>query len=419
MRVVLTSQGSTGDIVPMIALGRALVAAGHETTFAAINLYKDLIESAGVPFHPVPPEWTREDGQAAMKDLARIGQPLKQLRRIYEFGLPNYEAYLDEIEALTKDADVLVSSYLYPMLQPLAERNGAKFAVATFAHNAVPNALNAPLPGLALPWLPQPLGRAWRSAWWRIADFAVTRTLNPVVEQPLKARGLPTAPSFFCRPAPLALVTVSDKLFAPPRHTLDPRFVFTGYWRYQTPADDAAERQLDAFTGGEAVPILNFGSVTWDNAVREFDILMAKWPANKKLIVQSGWAGFRQMSGAERPEIKIIGHANHDRLFRRASVIIHHGGAGTTASALHSGRPQIIIPHIADQSFWASECHRLGLSLTGDKRSWPLELSRWVSQVEGDPAFRQNAEAAAANLAGEDGPAKAVAVLEAYVAGHK
>lgn len=414
MRVVITSHGSTGDIVPMIALGRALIDAGHETVFATSVLFKDLIENAGVPFKRVPPDWTREDGQSAMKDLARVKQPLKQLKRIYEFGLPHYEEYLDEIEALAKDADVVVSSYLYPMLQPLAERQGAKFAVATFAHNAVPTTKNAPLPGLEMPWLPGAIGRTWRKAWWAIADLAVTRTLNGVVAEPLRSRYLPTAPSFFRKPAPLALVTVSEKLFGPPRETLDPRFVFTGYWRYQTPSEDTFEAELDRFCAGREVPVLNFGSVAWDDATREFDLLLAKWPANKKLIVQSGWAGFRQMSGAERPEIKIIGHANHDRLFKRASVIIHHGGAGTTASALHSGRPQVIIPHIADQNFWASECKRLGLSITGNKNTWPRELGEWVKTVEQENRYRRNAEAAAKKLAQEDGPAFAVKQLEEY-----
>lgn len=414
MRVVLTSHGSTGDIVPMIALGRALTAAGHETVFAASTLFQDLIEGAGVPFRRVPPDWKYEDGQSAMKHLARTAQPLKQLQRIYEFGLGFYDEYFDILEELTADADLLVSSYLYPLLASLAERHGAKFAVATFAHNSVPTTVNSPLPELEFSWLPEPLGRAWRGAWWAIGDAVVSNTLNGVVADILKARGMRPAPSFFRRPAPLALVTVSEKLFGPQPGQVDPRFVFTGYWRYQTPVDDTLEAKLDKWCGGQEVPVLCFGSVTWDNAQREFAELLAVWPANKKLIVQSGWAGFQQISGAERPEIKIIGHANHDRLFARASVIIHHGGAGTTASALHAGRPQIVIPIIADQSFWASECRKLGVAMTGDKRYWARRLGQWVSDVENQPTLRRKAEEVAAILKAENGPQRAVAELEKY-----
>ena len=46
--------------------------------------------------------------------------------------------------------------------------------------------------------------------------------------------------------------------------------------------------------------------------------------------------------------------APHSWLFPRCKFIIHHGGAGTTARALASGKPSIIIPVLrwADQTLW-------------------------------------------------------------------
>ncbi|WP_309386662.1 glycosyltransferase [Cerasicoccus frondis] len=415
MRVVITSHGSTGDMVPMVALGRALIDAGHRVVFVAPVLFQPLIEGAGVPFHETPPDWSTEDGRDAMKQLSRIKSPMNQLKRIYEFGLGDYEEYFSILETLTADADLLLSSYLYPCLEALAEKQGAQFAVATFAHNAVPTATQAPLPYLDFPWLPGALGRAWRGLWWAIADNAVRISLNRVIGDVLKAHQLSTNWSFFRRPAPLALVTVSEKLFAPQTGDVDPRFLYVGYCRYQTPPDEALEAELDAFCGNEPVPVLNFGSVTWDGATDQFAELLQRWPKGKKLIVQSGWAGFAQLPGAERSDIKLIGHANHDRLFARASAVIHHGGAGTTASALHAGAPQIIIPHIADQFFWASECQRLGVAMIGRKKQWPSELAQWVNTVEGNPAFAAKAQETAASLKQENGPVRAVKELEAYV----
>jgi len=416
MRVILTSHGSTGDIVPLVALGRALQAAGHEVAFAAGTLFQDLIEGANVPFEPVPPAWDREEASDAMRQLARVNQPLDQLKQIYAFGAPCLLDYIDRIDALTKGADLLVGSYLYPFLQTVAERNGAKFAVATYAHNAVPTRDNAPLPGIALPWLPSAIGDCWRDAWWRVADFAIAKTLNGVVGRKLRERDIPPVRRFFREPAPLALVTVSPSLFAPPPGRTDPRFQFTGYWRFQTEPDDRTERELDDFCGGEPAPVLNFGSVAFDDAADLFTRFLANWPAGKKLIVQSGWAGFQQARGAERDEVKLIGHANHDRLFARASVVIHHGGAGTTASALHAGRPQIVIPHIADQHFWADEVKRLGVALVGKRAEWPEALPMLIMGAESHPPLRQKAEEVAAVLRREDGPGRAVELLETYAA---
>ncbi|WP_309399298.1 glycosyltransferase [Cerasicoccus maritimus] len=415
MRVVITSHGSTGDMVPMVALSRALLDAGHDVVFTAPDLFQDLIEGAGVPFYEVPPKWSTEDGRTAMKALARIKSPMNQLKRIYEFGSGHYQEYFEKLEALTEGADLLVSSYLYPCLQALAERQGAKFAVATFAHNAVPTDDQSPLPLLDFPFLPGALGVAWRRLWWWIADTAVVPTLNGVVGADLRARGYSTKWSFFRRPAPLALVTVSEKLFAPGKGRVDPRFVYTGYWRYQTPVNDAFEAEVDAFCAGERVPVLNFGSVTWDSATDEFTELLEVWPRGKKLIVQSGWAGFAQLPGAERKDILLIGHANHDRLFARASVVIHHGGAGTTASVLHAGVPQIVIPSIADQFFWARQCEKLGVAIIGRQKTWSRDLPQWVATVEAGAGYRASAVSVAETLGQEDGPAKAVRMLEDYV----
>ena len=51
MRFLLTSHGSTGDIFPVIRLGRALVEAGHDVRFMpSVNLFKKDVESAGLKF---------------------------------------------------------------------------------------------------------------------------------------------------------------------------------------------------------------------------------------------------------------------------------------------------------------------------------------------------------------------------------
>jgi UDP:flavonoid glycosyltransferase YjiC (YdhE family) len=33
-------------------------------------------------------------------------------------------------------------------------------------------------------------------------------------------------------------------------------------------------------------------------------------------------------------------------------MVIHHGGAGTTAAGLRAGIPNIVIPFMGDQPFW-------------------------------------------------------------------
>ncbi|KAH7435201.1 hypothetical protein KP509_06G054400 [Ceratopteris richardii] len=49
-------------------------------------------------------------------------------------------------------------------------------------------------------------------------------------------------------------------------------------------------------------------------------------------------------------------------LFPKCCLVIHHGGSGTTAAALHSGVPQVICPFILDQFYWAERMAWIGVS---------------------------------------------------------
>ncbi|MEH0535837.1 glycosyltransferase [Streptomyces scabiei] len=42
--------------------------------------------------------------------------------------------------------------------------------------------------------------------------------------------------------------------------------------------------------------------------------------------------------------------------------MVHHGGAGTVAAALAAGRPQVLCPHMGDQTHWAARMRALGVA---------------------------------------------------------
>jgi vancomycin aglycone glucosyltransferase len=99
-------------------------------------------------------------------------------------------------------------------------------------------------------------------------------------------------------------------------------------------------------------------------------------------------------------------------LFERATLVIHHGGAGTTAAALHAGRPQIIIPHLGDQHYWGSAAKKLGLAKVLSRETWPEELPATVGEVLRDINLVRRAVACAVTIRAENGAAQAVRELE-------
>jgi vancomycin aglycone glucosyltransferase len=138
------------------------------------------------------------------------------------------------------------------------------------------------------------------------------------------------------------------------------------------------------------------------------------WPRDRKIIVQRGWAQFPQLGDDEH--IKVIGKVSHDQLFKHASAIIHHGGAGTTASALHAGVPQIVVPHIGDQTFFGMEVERLGCGFRLKKSIWPEQLHAALDRLAAKASHARRAAEVRRQLLSEHGPTTAVAELENFVA---
>lgn len=409
MRVLLTSHGSTGDIYPVIRLGQALVEAGHHVRFATVSLFREEIESAGVEFVYLPPDWDQSGFAEAMRDLTKAKNALDMLRIIYSESLPFIDEIIEILKRELETADVFVSSYVFANLCVLARTAKVPCAVTTFAHNVVPSASYPPegLPRfLAAPAF---IRRRWNRALWHVTDRVLCWQINRVVGNAMERHGMGRSESFALEPADCILVTVSPELFQPKRLWSE-RFKFSGHLRWQSPEDPRLNEELDVFCEGERVPILTFGSVTFDEARKVMTRFMRHWPEGKKIIIQSGWAGLT----IERPHASMrrVDRVSHDQLFKYASMVIHHGGAGTTASVLHAGIPNIVIPHIGDQWFFASEVKRLGVGLEVKRKKWPEDLPKAVRSVEKSKKMQARARQISEQLAQEDGPATAVRELE-------
>jgi UDP:flavonoid glycosyltransferase YjiC (YdhE family) len=80
----------------------------------------------------------------------------------------------------------------------------------------------------------------------------------------------------------------------------------------------------------------------------------------RRVIVAGGWAA---LDGglAESERVLPISDAPHQRLFPQMVAVVHHGGAGTTTAAARAGIPQVIVPHMLDQFYWARRVEVLGL----------------------------------------------------------
>jgi len=190
-----------------------------------------------------------------------------------------------------------------------------------------------------------------------------------------------------------------------------------GYWFLDEP-NFVVDEGLRSFVGDDKPVVLGFGSMHgFDSEATTRMLFEAVRGLPKKVVVQAGWAGLGL--GDVPPNVFLAKFVPHSWLFERASCVVHHGGAGTTAAALRAGVPQTIAWHLGDQPSWGRRVELLGV---GPKTlSFKKLTSKWLrARLEtmlSDATMQDEARVLGSRIRGEDGVAKAAELLEAKMAG--
>jgi rhamnosyltransferase subunit B len=89
--------------------------------------------------------------------------------------------------------------------------------------------------------------------------------------------------------------------------------------------------------------------------------------------------------------ILVLGYFPMELLLRRCSIIVHHGGIGTTADAIKAGLPQLLIPTSHDQFNNARIVTELGIGKDMSYESLNCEaLVGSLNQLEGSSDIKAN-----------------------------
>jgi sterol 3beta-glucosyltransferase len=121
------------------------------------------------------------------------------------------------------------------------------------------------------------------------------------------------------------------------------------------------------------------------------------------------------VSEASSDDLCYLEAAPHDWLLPRCKLVIHHGGAGTTAAGLRAGVPNIVVPFMADQPFWGERVHAIG---AGPKPILVQDLnvenlSQAIVECETE-TVRKDAQTIGQQISSEDGTYEAVKWIEKY-----
>ena len=103
-------------------------------------------------------------------------------------------------------------------------------------------------------------------------------------------------------------------------------------------------------------------------------------------------------------------------MFPHAAAIVHQGGAGTTAEALRSGRPMLVLPFSHDQFDNAARVRRIGSGDTMDRHRWGGAAAATVlARLLESKAIAASAAANGEQVRAEDGPGAASGAILAAI----
>jgi UDP:flavonoid glycosyltransferase YjiC (YdhE family) len=172
--------------------------------------------------------------------------------------------------------------------------------------------------------------------------------------------------------------------------------------------------ELDAFLrAGPAPLVFTLGSLIINSPGGFYrESLGAARRLRRRAVLLVGEQASGEFAHCESAEVFVCAYAPHSLLFPRASAIIHHGGIGTLAQALRSGRPQLIVPHFADQLDNAARAAGLGVArVASARRHSMISATHDLNCLLGEGIYAERAREVGGLLAGEDGAAQGARIV--------
>jgi len=410
MRVLLSTYGSRGDVEPMMALAVALRALGAEVRVCAPSdeEFARRLAGVGVPLVPAaqPVRATVTAATATPPPVAGLPQRAAAL----------IAAQFDAVAAAAEGCDAVVATGLLPAAagtRCVAEKLGIPYVFVALFPSYLPSPHHPPL---AWPGRPLPPDVTDNRVLWDLNAQNMNDLFGPGLDAHRTSIGLPAVENFrdyvFTGRPWLAV----DPALGPWREPSDLDVVQTGAW--VLPDERPLPAELEAFLEAGTPPVyVGFGSMPMSASQDVAKVAIESIRAQgRRALVGRGWADLALID--DHDDCFAVGEVNHQALFGRLAAVVHHGGAGTTTTAARAGAPQVVVPQMADQPYWAGRVADLGIGAAHDGPTPTFESLSAALSTALAPETRARA-AALADTMHSDGAMVAAKLLLDRVSGER
>lgn len=401
MRIVLATFGSRGDVQPMLALCLALKSKGHDVLLAAPPEKAAWARQLGCPFQPLGSDVT------AFIDGMDNAHTLRPAKDFVSFLRSELNTQFERFPKIIAGSDLLIGSSLTFALATLAESMRIAYRFIAFAPQMLPSS-HHPFPAFKHQRFPHCYNRMT----WRVAGMLDRFNLTRLINRHRRQLGLKLIGDAWRHILGRQVIVASDSAIAKvPPDIVEPVVTQTGYMHLKQPDQQLPE--LDKFLAAGPPPIYaGFGSMPRRDQIRNTALVVAAARlSGQRAVIGKFWDAPAEFSRSQ--DIFFIQKYPHLKLFPQMAAVIHHGGAGTTATTAISGVPQIIVPHLLDQYYWGNQIYQSQLGPRPIRRSQltSKKLAAAIRQCLSNEQFGQKARETAEIIKQQDGLETTVAEI--------
>ena len=401
MKIVLATCGTRGDVQPMLALALALKDAGHEVLLAAPPENAAWVEQYDCPFHALG------NNVETVLESCPNAHTLRPAITFVRFVRRELKAQFIQLPSIIKGADLVLGASLTSGLRSVAESLDIPYGFIALTPQLLPSSYH-PFLSAKKHDMPRWVNRLS----WTVARGIDNFNLKVLINRERRSLGLSPIHDAWCHILGDHVIVASDPSLGRIPPDVKQGWTQTGYF-YLKPKE-MLDSKIKTFLAAGPPPLyVGFGSMpNQDQKALTPLVLDAVRSGGHRAIISHPWTNGGHPTNEK--DYCFIPNSPHDLLFPYLAAVVHHGGAGTTATAAKAGVPQIIVPHMLDQFYWGNKVHNAGL---GPKPVWRSRLSRRrlakaIEECLSDASMRHRAKNIAEVIQTGDSLGQAVGLIE-------
>jgi UDP:flavonoid glycosyltransferase YjiC (YdhE family) len=203
---------------------------------------------------------------------------------------------------------------------------------------------------------------------YRFSNFFLFKTINSSTKRYHKELGVKISSSILKKHIlgeEEMIYTISPSLFPKPSDWSDNVHI-VGYHEKEMNSDWKPSKEMEDFISQhDKILFITFGSMTNPNPVQKTKEILSVLTKHKiPAIINTASGGLVNVQ--DFPDyIMFLDTVPYNWILPKMYAVIHHGGSGTTHTALKYGCASMIIPHILDQHIWNDLLSELKLGPKG------------------------------------------------------